>query len=512
MRVDGSQRLSMFETIRDFAGGRLEEDPRVSAGARQSHAEFFRDFASSRRDRLDGPDREAVLDELEAELGNLLLAWRHWVDVDDFERLDQLLDPLWVLHEARGWYSGAVELARDLLGLLSAAPSMPQHTQEKIALGTSLARGLLALRGYTDEVDEAYGRVLTLLGEAGGLPQLFPVLRNLATLHLYRAEFEEAIAVGRQLLELAEREHDVALQVEGHLVVGANLGSAGDVRTGLEHLEQAVALFDPQRHGPGRFRFGPSAGVVSRTTAALFRWVTGYPDRAVEHASSAFDIATELNHPYTLSYALFHIGLLDSWRREFELVYQRSSAVAEVAQKHGYEVWSALSLLLQGLAMASRGEAQAGLERSDRGMASYQGLKTPPVFWPILLSLRARTFAAAGRPEDGLDAIDQALEAFGERANVLLPELILIKGDLILGASGVSAAEAWFRTAIDVGREVEARMTQLRAATRLARLPTDRGKKAEAMDRLRGLYETFEEGFDAADLVDAREVLQGPAG
>ncbi|MFN2555525.1 MAG: adenylate/guanylate cyclase domain-containing protein [Nitriliruptorales bacterium] len=504
----GPRRLSLLGTIREYAAERLEEAREFSITARQAHADHFATFALSRRDRLYGAERGEALDELEAELGNLRTAWRHWVDARNLERLHELLDVLWVLHDARGWYSAVVELARDLLGVLSAVPSTPDRVERKITLATSLARGLLALRGYTEEVDEAFRRALSLLDEAGGLPQLIPVLRSLASYHLYRAEMDKAAAVGRQLLDLAQQQHDVSLQVEGHLVLGHNLAGSGDVHAGLEHLEQAVALFDPQRHGPGPLRLGASPGVVAHTASAFYLWLVGHPVRGAARASRGLDLASQLNHPFTLAYALFHVGLLNLLWRELELVEKRASAALEIAEEHDYQVWTALALVLQGVAMISAGRLEEGLARMDRGFALYQDLKTPPVFWPFLLLIRARGLALADKPEEGLASIEQASETFGDRVhNVFYPELPLLKGDLLLTVSGAEAAEPWLRGAFDIAGEVGARMTQLRAATRLTRLWRAVERRPDGTDLLRDVYETFTEGFDTPDLVEARTVL-----
>jgi predicted ATPase/class 3 adenylate cyclase len=502
----GQQRLSMLETIREYAAERLEEEPGFSIEARQAHAEYFSDFSQSRRDRLYGPEREDTLEDLESELGNLVTAWRYWVGACDAEQLNKLLDGLWVLHDARGWYHAAVELTNDLLGVLSAAPSTPDRAREEITLRTSLARGLMAIRGYTQEVEEIYGGALSLAEEAGELPRLFPVLRSLASFHLYRGEFEKTAAVGRELLDLAEQQEDAGLQVEGHLLVGSSVAFGGDVPSGLEHLDRAIALFDPRQHQPGPFRLGPSSGVVSYTTSAFLLWLLGYPDRAVERAAGAVDLARQLNHPFTLAYTLFHVGFLDLSRRELELVHERASGVLDVAEEHDYQIWRALALALQGAAMTGLGRPEEGLARIDQGIALYQGLKTPPVFWPLLLSVRAGAFAAAGRPADGLPLIDEAIHMTGE-ANVLYPEFALLKGDLLLAVADPDSAEHWFQSVFDVAADLGVRLPRLRAATRLTRLRRATGKRPRSPDLLRGVYQTFTEGFDTPDLAEARAVL-----
>jgi predicted ATPase len=502
----GPQRLSMLETIREYAADRLEEEPGLGIAARRVHAEYFSDFAQSRRDHLYGPEREDTLDDLASELGNLLTAWRYWVAAGDLEQLERLLNGLWVLHDARGWYHAAVEFTNDLLGVLSAVPSTPDRAREEITLRTSLARGLLAIRGYTQEVEEAYNRALALSEQAGELPRRFPVLRSLASFHLYRGEFEKAAAVGRELLDLAEQQDDAGLQVEGHLVVGSSLAFAGDVSTGLDHLDRSIALFDPHHHQPGPFRLGPSSGVVSHTTSAFLLWLLGHPDRANERAASAVELAGQLNHPVTLAYTLFHVAFLDFSRRELELAYERASAVLEVAEEHDYQIWRAVALTLQGAAMTGLGRHEEGLARIDRGIGLYQGLKTPPVFWPLLLSVRTRGLALGGRPADGLELVDEAIEMTGE-ANLLYPEFGLLKGDLLLALGDADGAEARFQGVFEIAGNLGVRTPQLRAATRLARLWGLGGKRSDGTDMLRGVYETFTEGFDTPDLVEARAVL-----
>lgn len=498
--------LGMLETIREYAAERLDEHPELGVDARRAHAECFSEFAESRRERLSGPEREHALDDLSSELGNLLAAWRYWVDARDLERLNGLLDPLWVLTEARGRYQAAVELTDDMLGVLTSVPSSPDRVREEITLRTSLARGLMAIRGYTEEVEEAYGRALTLSEEVGELPKRFPVLRSLATFHLYRGEFDQAAVVGRELLELAEREDDLGLQVEGQLVLGSSTAFLGDVPAGLDRLDRAIALFDPRRHGPGSLRVGASPGVVSHTTSALLLRLLGYPDRALERATSGLELAQRLDHPFTLAYTLFHVGLLDLWRQDFELAHERSSGVLDVAEEHDYQTWRALAVALQGVAMVGLGRSEEGLARAARGVALYQGLKTPPVFWPLLHSIEAGAFGLAGRAAEGLEHIDQAIELSGAD-DITYPEFALLKGDLLLALGKPDDAGHWFRQGAEVAARLGLRTPQLRAGVRLSRTASAAGARRDEAEALRQVYSTFTEGFDTPDLVEARAVL-----
>jgi predicted ATPase/class 3 adenylate cyclase len=504
--LDGDRpALGMLETIREYAAERLEQDQGLGGRARKAHAECFSDFAGSRRDRLTGPEREQTLDDLSCELGNLVAAWRYWVEARDLERLNTLVDPLWTVYGARGRYHAAVELTDDLLDVLESVPPTPERARDEITLRMSLARALLALRGHTDEVQDAYGRALTLAKQAGEVPRRFSVLRSLATFHLYRGEFDRSADLGRELLDLAEQDDDLGAQVEGQVVLGSSVAFLGDVPRGLDRLDRASALFDPEQ-GTDRFRVGASPGVVSHTTSALLLWLLGYPDRAVKRATRAVELARSLNHPFTLAYALFHVGLLDLWRRDLDLAYERSSGALEVAEEHDYQLWKALALALQGVAMVGLGSPTEGLARTDEGVALYQGLETPPVFWPILQSIRAAAAGLSGRPADGLDLVDESIELSGED-NIAYPEFALLKGDLLLAVGDEDGAERCFRSGLQVATGFGLRMPQLHAGVRLTRLEQGSGKQGDGAAVLQDVYATFTEGLDTPDLEEARATL-----
>lgn len=495
----GPQRLSMLAAIHEYAAERLVEDAGLAAAARRAHAEYFSAFARAHRE---------ALEELESEIGNLRSAWRFWADARELAKLEEMFDALWVLHDARGAYHSAVELAQDLLGVLSAAPSTPDRVRQTITLATGLARGLLAIGGYTKEVDEAYGRAVALLEEAGGLPELYPVLRSLASFYQYRAEFEKALPIGRQLLELAEQSNDVRLAVDARLVLGSALATAGEAE-GFTHLMRAIELYDPERYGSAPLPLGPNPGVTAHTTTAFGLWLLGEPDRSVEIMTRAVEIAWKLNHPYTLAYTLYHAAFLDLWKRDYESVVARTADAIRTSDEHGYQVWRAVSSVLQGTALIALGSREEGLLLSDQGIALYRQLSTPPVFWPFVLSIRARGSALAGRPADGLPLVEQALEMLGDRHNLLSCEFPVLKGDLLLATSGPDEAEPWFRRGFDASQDTGARTTALRAATRLARLWRDTEKGSQGLEMLRSVYEHFAGKMETLDVREAKGVLDG---
>ena len=501
----GDRRLTMLQTIREYASERLSEDP-LAGSIERAHAEYFARFSMSLRDRVSGSERAATLDHIEADLGNLMAAWRYWLREGDLEHLDLLLDPPGVLHDSRGWYQGVVELSNGLLGVLDRIPSSTKRAMEEITVRTTLARALMAIRGYTAEVEDAYNRALALAGEAGGLPERVPVLRSLSSLYLYRADFVRSAEMGRQLLRVAEELDDAGLQAEGHLRFGAALVSLGRTEEALDHLARASELFDPERQGSGRFRLGPSAGVTPHTTSAFVLWLTGNADQAHAHADEALAMADRIGQPYSLAYARFHVGMLLGWERRWDRVLELATGVLEVAHEHDYHVWRATALTLKGTAISAQGRHDEGLEATDEGLALYQEMTAPPVFWPLLLSLRAKTLAHVGRPHDAIAVIEEAARFMEGPPNVLAPQYPVLRGDLLASIGETAPAAESYAAAIVLAQACGARMNELQAHVGLVRVAPDAVRDA-AIEGLRLVYDGFTEGFDAPDVADARELL-----
>ena len=239
----------------------------------------------------------------------------------------------------------------------------------------------------------------------------------------------------------------------------------------------------------------------------------GFPDRAVERVNAAMALAAELDHPFTSAFARFHSGLIHLWRREPDVALDRAQSLLEISDEYDFRIWTAAGGSLLGAAQVGLDRFDEGLANIRRGMDLYQGMRSPPVFWSMLLFVSAGASHHAGRPAEGIASIDTAIDFMSPGGGAtLLPELWILKGDLQSALAGEddgagSAGEPWYRRAFDRAGELKARTAQLRAATRLARLELARGR-SDAAERLLGpIHATFTEGFGTADLRDASEVL-----
>jgi predicted ATPase/class 3 adenylate cyclase len=507
---DGEPRLQMLGTIREYASDRLKADPELYDATCHAHAVYYAGFAQQGWRRISSHEREAAMGEMAADAENLEIAWHFWVTKGDLERLHEMVDGLWLLYDRRGWYQSTIELTTDLLNILSTTPSTPEQARQEIMLQTSLARALMAIKGYTTEVEEAYNRALKLSEGLGEIPQLFPVLRGLSSYYMYRAEFDKGVQIGQKILQLAESRDDDYLRVHGYLVLGANTGFLYGFREGLEILEQGITLFEREFGSLRPFQLGNNPGIVCFTTSAFFSWWLGYPDRAVAFADRAIELVTELDHPFTMAYALFHTGSLHMWRGEMELAKERAQAMLEIARDHGFQIWESLGTMLIGATQMVLGQPEQGLAKIEAGFESYQGLKTPPVFYPQLIGMRAVAFAQAGQPAEGLKLVEGLLKDVDEA--MLLRELspmLLLKGDLLLAISPENTDEVAriFRTILAGNVHIGGKILALQAATRLCKMEMKDGTREEGCKALAEIYDSFTEGFDTFDLQAARAVL-----
>jgi predicted ATPase len=507
----GEPRLVMLETIREYATERLEQDSEFSAAAYRAHASYFAVFTQRQWERMSGDGRETAIREMESDIENLRIAWRYWVERRDLEQLNKFVNSLWLLYDARGWYHATVGLTNDLLNVLASTPSTPERAEQEIMLQTSMARALLATKGYTEEAEQAYARALELCESAGEIPQLFSVLRGLASFYILRSEHDKAMQMGERILQLAERLDDMDMKTEGLLVSGYSVAFRGNPQLGLERIEEGIALYGSQRQRARQLGIGSNPGVVGLTVSALFLWMRGYPDRAYNRAADSILLAQKLNHPYSLTYAQFHNGLLNMWLRNHEIARENGQTVLELAEAHGFQIWSAVGSCLLGAALVNTGGIDQGLALIEQGMNAYRGLKTPPVFWTLLLHLCAGAYGAASRPKDGLRLLDEAIESVSlssSSSDTLTPEFLILRGDLLLAFSSDNAvdAESLYQDAVNSAQLVHAPMMELRAATRLSRLWQNQGKK-QGRNLLSDAYSKFTEGFTTADMKEANALL-----
>jgi predicted ATPase len=371
---------------------------------------------------------------------------------------------------------------------------------------------LVAVKGYGAlEVEQTYTRAREVCQQVGDALQLSQVLWGLLTCYLVRAEHQTARELGEQLLTLAQHQQDTGLLCLGHFALGAALYCLGAFVPAREHLAQSLALDDPQQYNAHPFLFGMDLDVFCRSWLAHALWHLGYPDQARTMSHTALARAHALSHPFSLALALNYVAILHQFRREERATQERAAAATVLCREYGFAYYLAWGPILQGWVLLGQGQREEGIAQMRDGLAAFRA--TGGEFrLPYYLTLLAAAYGKAGQAAAGLTLVAEALahaETKGERW--WQAELYRRQGELLLQTGGKQEgleAEKAFRLALTVARRQQAKALELRAAMSLSRLWQQQGKRGEARQLLAEVYGWFTEGFDTADVQEAKALLE----
>jgi predicted ATPase/DNA-binding winged helix-turn-helix (wHTH) protein/class 3 adenylate cyclase len=410
--------------------------------------------------------------------------------------------------------SANLEAVRHLtlaLELLTMLPETPARAQQELDAQIALGPALMATRGYgAPEVEQTYARARELCRQVGETPQLFPTLRGLCWFYRARGVLPTARELGEQFVRVAERAADPMHRLEAHEALGSALFYLGDYTAARMEFEQGIALIDPAAQQALAHRQGDASGPRCLSLAALVLWCLGYPTQAVWRCQEALALAQDLAHPYSLASAQHWAAYLYYYCRVPQTVQAQADALLPLATAQGFPVQVGFGTCWRGWALVMQGASEAGLAQLRQGLAAI--VATGQTLGRVIsLVLLAEAAEHAGQIEEGLGLLAEArtvLEAkgYGE----LRAETYRLQGTLLLRQAIPDAvqAEACFQEALTVARRQQVKSWELRAAMSLSRLWQQQGKRAEAYDLLAPIYGWFTEGFDTADLQEARMLLE----
>jgi class 3 adenylate cyclase/predicted ATPase len=410
--------------------------------------------------------------------------------------------------EAVSHFTAGIELLKTL-------PETPEQTQHALTLYIGLGAELLVTKGHAaPEVEQAYTQAYALCQQVGETPELVPVLFGLWRFYILRPQLHTAREIGETLLRLAQRAHDPALAVIAHHALGVTWFSLGAFPTARLHLEEGSTQYTPDQRRAPAFRIGPDLGVGCRAYAAVTLWFLGHSEQALAHIHEALVLGHELAHPYSLAFAWICAAFLHQFLRDVPAVHELAEGTITLSTEKGFPyIWAAQGTLFRGWALAMQGRGEEGLAQVRQGLAAWRAtgaVLRVPYFCAVL----AEVYDHLGHTEDGLQALAEAHTLVEQQEERWWEaEVYRLRGVLLLRQPGTPPAEAetWLWRALDVAHRQQAKSLELRAAMSLARLWQQQGKHAEARDLLAPIYGWFTEGFDTADLQEARALLEALA-
>ncbi|MDH4207581.1 MAG: hypothetical protein OEV76_01760, partial [Anaerolineae bacterium] len=348
-----------------------------------------------------------------------------------------------------------------------------------------------------------------LCQQTGKMSQLCRALGELAKLYYVRAEHRKAHDLAQEALSLAEQSEDPLLVALSHWYLGFISFSLGEYTTARAHLAQIISFYDPQRHHHSFVLLsGSDAGPAALAYDACCLWCLGYPAQAVTRSEEALALAGELDHPFTLADVVTYGGcVFNAIRRDAHALEDSAEKLRRLSSEK-VPSWLCTAECFAGEALAMLGQVTNGIAQIRQGIAATEVMGIL-CYWSGTLRALARAQADAGRPEEGLATLDEALTFVEQRdERHWEPELYRLRGELLLIEGDHAEAEASLQKAIDTARRQQAKSWELRAAVSLCRLWQRQGKKEEARQALAEIYGWFSEGFDSPDLQEAKALLQ----
>ena len=394
------------------------------------------------------------------------------------------------------------------LTLLGTVPDTLDRAQRELALLLPLGNTLIAVLGYADpEVGETFSRAQDLCHQIGETLYLTPVLRGLHRFFLTRGDAHTARDIGERLVSAVQAAGDPDLLTEAQRGLGITLWYCGELDAALVCLERGLAHYNLRRHTAYAQLYGQDPGMVCLSYSAWALWFAGYPDQALKRSQQALSLAQELVHPYSLAQTLSLVAVLHQFRGETPLVEVQAEAALALSTKQDFAYWSVVSTMLRGWALINRGQLDPGIDQMNEGLVAWRAMRVK-VGRNYFLALLAEVYGKAGRPEEGLQVIDEALDDAAGVGRWIEAELYRVKGELLLALNAtMTEVEACFQQAIEIARRQGAKSLELRAVMSLSRLWYQEGKIQEARQRLTEIYAWFSEGFDTADLKEAKALL-----
>jgi predicted ATPase/class 3 adenylate cyclase len=411
--------------------------------------------------------------------------------------------------EQRSAYPEAMELARRGISILASAAQGSERDRQELGLQSILGSMLAtAFSPGSVEVERVVTRCIELCRQIGDENMLFAAVVNEPVRLMVMAEGQRAREVSEQALATAERVHQPWMLGMAHAMQAASLLWFGQPEAALAHCEKSLAALGPgdqaQSHLPHFTTIFP--------TLKHSLWLLGFPERARRAADETISKARALKNTLAVMLSLTSWDLNRFLR---DLVRTRDHAEAAIALGSEYGI--------RPLELLAIGQRAWGLVQENPGNANLaevrdllegrwvegcekMGIGSPPSVFAMLVEARLKM----KQPVAGLRVLEQAfscVEPTGER--MYESELYRLKGELLAldGTANNAQVEESFRTAIDIAREQKARSWELRATTSLARLLAKQGKRDEARAMLAEIYNWFTEGFDTADLKDAKALL-----
>jgi class 3 adenylate cyclase/tetratricopeptide (TPR) repeat protein len=407
---------------------------------------------------------------------------------------------------ARSAMTEGVAHLRKGLDELAILPDGPSRRQQELDLQITLGPVLAGTKGWSaPEVGQAFARARALAEQINRPEYLAGLIMGQWAFHLVRSEHKLALSLAGQLKKIGEARNDIRAQLLGCRADGEARFYLGEFVATRVLLDQCHGLADPAHRVVGVGRPADHYALMLAHLGVTLAFL-GLIDQARSRLNEAFSEARRLRYAHTLAEVLLNASCIESITRSHEMQWHVEELVA-VSTEHDLPYYLGYATVYRGTWLTVLGQAQEGLRLLTQGLTALRATETVIGTPGVLIGLAA-AYAMIGQPAEGLNCLAEAaqiIEMTEERCHEA--ELYRTRGDLLNAIGDQDVAEQSYRQALAVAERQSAKLLELIAATGLARLWRDQGKRTEARNLLAPIHGWFTEGFDTPVLQDAKALL-----
>jgi len=426
---------------------------------------------------------------------------RHWTEAGEVETAIAEWSRAGKAAEARSAFQEALQSYEQALAQVTLLPKSAERDLRELEQRQSIVQTLWITRGYSaPQTIEATEQAAALAERSGNLDQVVNWMLARSLTAYISGELNAAGALLDRTLELAIRQNSsisvgsiYALQVETRYFRGDLLGAE-------KHFAAGLQFFRDIEFGP----FTVGAAVAAFGAASLNAWMLGCIALASERMGEMVAV-TNANNPYDLALSGVFAAQFHLFLREYVQAESCALRAIEVSRKHQFPYFAALSRCTLGYARAQLGHEAEGMGLIREGIEGLIKIGSRLVignFKAWLGAVQGQYGAVSG----ALETLEQALQINPDEL-IYRPETLRIRGELLVKDGDLEAANADFRESIALAKSMGAKSWELRSSMSLARLLASHGKSTEARELLAEIYDWFTDGFDTADLKEAKALL-----
>jgi len=403
--------------------------------------------------------------------------------------------------------------AQALLTALAATGEVKAEAAQRqrlTQLHVSYGNALIAARGYgAPETTEAFAKARESAYGDKDAPARLAADFGLWASSTFRGDLPAMRAHAAAFLSDVEARPDSPEAGVAHRAAGVSCWFAGEYREARDHLERALALFQPGRDDDLAFRFGWDPGVGAMAYLATTLWPLSEVDRAVSLIDRVQTRIVDLTHVGTLANGRMHAAIFELMRGDHGRATANAFELARLAREHDLLLFRAFGVFLEGWVTAATGAVGSGLEDMRRG-AEVLREQNVLLFDGLLKIAQAEAEARAGDSDRAIAILDEALATVDRTGHRSFDaELNRVRGEMLLkrDPANPAPAEDAFLTAIAVAKRQATRSFELRAALSLAKHYLSNGRSVDAHAILAPALEGFAPTPEMPEIAEAQALL-----